>query len=151
MSGRSGSDPSSRPPKEAIPDHLRLHAPTRHVPEIRVVLVDAASAGSDVEAMRNVLLVTMSRCIAFMLHPWSMNSAANQSSRAGCEGRRPFCPNQKRWHNRLAEVTQPNVIHRHASGQWIFTVRNPTSEGRRRPCWFEDRSTCSLRISGART
>ena len=37
-------------------------------------------------------LVTMSRCIAFMLQPSAMNSAASQSSNSGCVGGLPRKP-----------------------------------------------------------
>ena len=39
--------------------------------------------GSGVELMRYVALVTIRRCKARMLQPWSMNSAASQSSNSG--------------------------------------------------------------------
>ena len=38
------------------------------------------------------LLVTIRRCIAFIFQPVAMNSAASQSSSAGCDGRAPPLP-----------------------------------------------------------
>src|SRR5262249_16328831 len=58
----------------------------------------AALAASGVDDIRYALLVTIRRCRCFMLHgcavvaEGAINSAASQSSSAGCDGGRPLRP-----------------------------------------------------------
>ena len=60
-----------------------------------VMLVNSVKPLTEIQQGRMLALpleFTIIRCIAFMLQPRSMNSAASQSSSSGCEGGSPCEP-----------------------------------------------------------
>ena len=72
--------------EDAVPHHLRLHAPRIHSPQILILRIDGGvrrGCGPALERMRYALLVIISRWIAFMLQPLLTSSVASQSSSSG--------------------------------------------------------------------